>query len=208
MSCTGTWLLDLQNQHPKYEWELHGVDIGSTLFPPKSANLDLREHDIREPYPSNWGWEDYFDVIHQRLLIWGLAEPAWPAAARNHLNALKPGGWLELVEVEWIDPANPHTLPELHKHSLMQKWSTRTFGMDIDIAYKLEDILKDAGYSNVSKTQFNHGYGALARAPHQKDTSSELYVECFRSVDGKMPPCKFPNPVPSVYKQPSSLLLE
>ena len=60
--------------------------------------------------------------------------------------------------------------------------------MDIDIAYKLERMLKDAGFVNVQKTQYNHGYGALAYSHDQKDASAELYVECFRSVDAKMPP--------------------
>ncbi|KAL8687135.1 MAG: hypothetical protein Q9218_006608 [Villophora microphyllina] len=188
----GTWLLDLPTHHPTQPWELHGVDIGSSLFPPKRPGLDLRQHDIREPFPSSWGWSNYFDVIHQRLLVWGLADSAWHSVLRNQLEALKPGGWIELVEVEWINPEKPHNLPELHKHALMQQWSTKTFGMDIDIAYKLEDLLAEAGFVNVRKKQFNHGYGALARRPEQKDGSAELYVECFRSLDGKMPPDGIP----------------
>ncbi|KAI4251097.1 MAG: hypothetical protein LQ352_005064 [Teloschistes flavicans] len=186
----GTWLLDLQTQHPEHIWELHGVDIGSSLFPPKRPDLDLRQHDIRQAFPSAWGWSNYFDVIHQRLLVWGLADSAWPMVLRNQLEALKPGGRIELVEVEWIDPDKPHRLPELHKKALMQQWSTKTFGMDIDIAYKLGDILAEVGFVNVQKTQFNHGYGALARQPEQKDGSAELYVECFRNLDEKMPPGK------------------
>ena len=107
---------------------------------------------------------------------------------RNQLDSLKSGGWIQLVEAEWIDPKNPHHLPELYKHSLMQQWSTKTFGMDINIAYKLENLLEDAGFTNVQKKHFNHGYGALAHSPSQKDASAELYVECFRSIDAKMPP--------------------
>lgn len=177
----------MKTQHPDQDWELHGVDIGSSLFPPISSELDLRQHDIKEPFPTGWGWANSFDVIHQRLLVWGLAESVWPSVLRNQLDALKPGGWIQLVEAEWIDPNNPQRLPELHKHSLMQKWSTSAFGMDIDIAYKLERMLKDAGFVNVQKTQFDHGYGALSHSPDQKDASAELYVECFRSVDAKMP---------------------
>ncbi|KAL8941768.1 MAG: hypothetical protein Q9216_002053 [Gyalolechia sp. 2 TL-2023] len=100
---------------------------------------------------------------------------------------MKPGGWIQIVEVEWIDSETPHSLPELHKHALMQQWSTSTFGMDIDIAYKVENLLKGAGFINIRKIQFDHGYGALARKPEQGDGSAELYVECFRSIDAKMP---------------------
>ncbi|KAL8981826.1 MAG: hypothetical protein Q9205_003505 [Flavoplaca limonia] len=194
----GTWLLDLKTQHPTHQWELHGVDIGSSLFPQNRPELDLRKHDIREPFPPAWQWSDHFDVIHQRLLIWGLATSAWPLVLRNQFDALKPGGWIQLVEVEWIDAEKPHSLPELHKHALMQKWSTSTFGMDIGIAYKVGDLLTEAGFINVQKTPFAHGYGALARRPDQKDGSAELYVECFRSIDSKMPP----DGIPGVAKTP------
>lgn len=107
---------------------------------------------------------------------------------RNQLDILKPAGWIQLVEVEWIDPKNPHSLPELYKCSLMQEWSTKSFGMDINIAYKLEALLESAGFTNIQKVQFRHGYGPLAHSLIQKDASVELYVECFRSLDAKMPP--------------------
>jgi len=71
--------------------------------------------------------------------------------------------------------------------------------MDIDIAYKLEDLLKDAGFTNVSKVQFDHGYGAKARSAAQRNGSAELWVECFRSLDqklaGKMLPLVFSFPM-------------
>ena len=60
--------------------------------------------------------------------------------------------------------------------------------MDMDIAYKVISLLEKAGFVNVSKTQFDHGYGALAYQPDQRDESAELYIECFRSIDSKMPP--------------------
>ncbi|KAL8736868.1 MAG: hypothetical protein Q9181_002259 [Wetmoreana brouardii] len=175
---------------------LRVLDSGCADGPPK---LDLRQHDIREPFPAAWSWSDCFDVIHQRLLIWGLATSAWPSVLRSQFDALKPGGWIQLVEVEWIDPKNPHSLPELRKHALMQQWSTSTFGMDIDIAYKIGGLLTETGFINVRKTQFAHGYGALARRPDQEDGSAELYVECFRSIDAKMPS----DGIPGVAKTPS-----
>ena len=63
--------------------------------------------------------------------------------------------------------------------------------MDIHIAYKLESLLGDAGFIKVQKTQFDHGYGAKARSQDQQDASAELWVECFRSLDAKMPPGTF-----------------
>ncbi|KAL9561587.1 hypothetical protein ACKAV7_014143, partial [Fusarium commune] len=99
-------------------------------------------------------------------------------------------GYIQLVEAEWIDPENladEKTRPQLRKQAALQEWSTASFGMDIHIAYKLEGLLRDAGLEDVRKVQFDHGYGALARSKDQRNVSAELWVECFRTLDEKIP---------------------
>ncbi|KAK4041633.1 hypothetical protein C8A01DRAFT_34358 [Parachaetomium inaequale] len=77
-AADGTWLLDLPRLYPEHEWSLHGVDIGTALFPPKAgpyASLDLREFDLRSPVPPDPSWDQSFDLVHQRLLILALKTP-------------------------------------------------------------------------------------------------------------------------------------
>ncbi|KAL4783845.1 methyltransferase family protein [Aspergillus varians] len=188
-AADGTWLNDLPRQLPNFDLQLSGVDIGSTLFPPSSI-ADLRAHDIRTPFPESWGWNESFDVVHQRLLIWGIKSAEWLGVVRNLSTVIRPGGYIQLVEAEWIDPdhpASPETRPNLSKQAALQVWSTESFGMDIHIAYKLEDLLRDAGFEDVTKVQFDHGYGALARDPEQRNASAELWVDCFRPLGEKIP---------------------
>jgi hypothetical protein len=187
---TGTWLRDVPRQFPNRSLELYGVDIGSSLFPKVSTGMtqpDLATHSIIEPYPSSWGWGSTFDIVHQRLLIWGISRASWPTVIQNHVSILKPGGYIQLVEAEWIDPQHPATLPQLKKQAALQVWSTKEFGFDINVAYQLEDFLKDAGLEDVHKIQFDHGYGKKAKDPNQASVSAELWVECFRSLDSKIP---------------------
>ncbi|KAJ6441380.1 methyltransferase family protein [Purpureocillium lavendulum] len=193
-AADGLWLRDLRNQLPGHRLDLFGVDIGSTLFPPREATtgavVDLRSHDIRTPFPPNWAWGSKFDVIHQRLLIWGIKSDEWPVVISNLVAALKPGGYIQLVEAEWIDPNNPAdpvSRPQLRKQAALQEWSTASFGMDIHIAYKLAGLLREAGLEDVETVQYDHGYGALAKVDHQRDVSAELWVECFRTLDQKIP---------------------
>lgn len=148
--------------------------------------MDLREHNVVQPFPESFGWTDYFDVIHQRLLIWGITSKDWPSVVRNYFQALKPGGYLQLVEAEWINVHSPSALPRLHQQELLQAWSTESFGMNIHIAYELETYLRDAGFENIQKVQFDHGYGAKAKDPTQASASAELWVECFRTLDSKI----------------------
>lgn len=169
------------------------MDIGSALFPPKtgpSASLDLREFDIRSAVPPDPSWTGSFDLVHQRLLIWGLQTPDWPTVLRNHAALLKPGGWIQLVEGQWVDrdqPFDPAKYPSLAKMSAMQKWSTANFGMDVYVVYRLEDLLKEAGFQHVEKTQFDLGYGALARDDDWKQTSADMWIDTFRGLGTKLP---------------------
>lgn len=193
-SLSGLWLRDLRSQLPTHKLDLFGVDIGSALFPrqaaPGDSAVDLRSHDIRTPFPIEWNWTDKFDVIHQRLLIWGIKSAEWPAVISNLVSSLKPGGYIQLVEAEWINPKNladAVSRPQLRKQAALQEWSTASFGMDIHIAYKLAGLLADAGLEDVETIQYDHGYGALARVENQRDVSAELWVECFRTLDEKIP---------------------
>ncbi|KAF4333983.1 methyltransferase [Fusarium beomiforme] len=198
-AADGFWLRDLPRQLPSHDLELHGVDIGSDLFPSATSDVspkaDLRRHDIRTPFPVSWNWSSKFDVINQRLLIWGIKSAEWPHVISNLVQSLKPGGYIQLVEVEWINPKSPadeKTRPQLRKQAALQEWSTESFGMDIHIAYKLEGLLRDAGLEDIQKVQFDHGYGALARVDDQRNVSAELWVECFRTLDEKIPESGIP----------------
>jgi len=131
-----------------------------------------------------------FDLIHQRLLIWGLRGPEWPGVLRNHHSLLKPGGWIQLVEGQWVDRDHPFDAPRypnLAKMSQMQKWSTSNFGMDIEIAYCLEDLLREGGFQGVAKTQLSLSYGAKAREEQWKQRSADMWVDTFRGLGSKLP---------------------
>ncbi|EAQ87473.1 hypothetical protein CHGG_04092 [Chaetomium globosum CBS 148.51] len=189
----GTWLLDLPRLYPQHEWSLHGVDIGSSLFPPKvgpCAALDLREFDIRSPTPPDPSWTQGFDLVHQRLLMWGLQKSEWATVVKNHFSLVKSGGWIQLVEGQWVDrdhPFDPVTHPNLDKMYRMQWWCTENFGMDMFIGYRLEDLLEEAGFKNVQKTQYTLGYGALAKSPEWKKRSVDMWVHTFRGLGALLP---------------------
>lgn len=197
-SGAGTWLRSLAEHYPNQKWSLHGIDIGSALFPPPSADgpiVDLQKHDVREPIPEHLHLPETFDIIHQRYLIWGLKSAEWSQALGNLRSVLKPGGWIQLVEAQWVDrdaPFDPVEFPNLAKMSEMQKWSTDAFGMNAYIAYELEELLRHSGFVNITKTSFAIGYGAVAREEQWKVTSAWLLVEGYRSLGHKMPPGGIP----------------
>lgn len=203
----GTWLHDLSKLLPAYNWNLHGVDIHEDIFPsPERAfvPLDLRKHDINTEFPATWNWQNSFDIVHQRLLIWGIKTENWPAAIQRLLRLVKPGGWIELVEVVWVDnniPIDANAQPELAKQRVLECWTCDYHGFDIQVATKLEGLLKNAGCANVTKYEYDLGIGAKANQEEWKAPSAEMWDEIFRSFEHKMPL----EGIPGVAKTPEQL---
>jgi len=145
---------------------------------------------MRSPIPPDPEWVNDFDIIHQRLLLWGLRASDWPTVLKNHYSLLKPGGWIQLVEGEWVDedPAfEPQKYPNIAKLSQMIEWVTRKGGMDINTGYYLEDMLRKAGFVSISKTQIRLGYGAKARENSWKQRSAHLWAEEFGNMRSRFP---------------------
>ena len=105
------WLVDLGTQLPPTS-TLAGFDISADIFPPadkRPGNLTLEIHNAIEPFP-----EEYlgtFDVVHARLLTYGVKKGEWQIIARNIFALLKPGGWVMFEETgypSWvtIPPSN------------------------------------------------------------------------------------------------------
>ncbi|KAH8193630.1 hypothetical protein TruAng_012204 [Truncatella angustata] len=186
----GLWLRELAERLSGQEPQLHGVDISPALYPSKesqvTSNIDLRVHNISQPFPSDWHWENSFDIIHQRLLIWGIQVPQWPAVLRNHFQILKPGGYIQLAEVEWIPQGGfPDDRPQLQRMGKLQTWFSEKNGMDFDITRKLGGLLKDVGFESVDTLDFPLNYGSLA-PPEWRTPSSKFSTEVFAGLANRM----------------------
>lgn len=185
MCPTGTWLKDLNSQHGN-QLDLYGVDLSAHLFPRNQDDVDLRAHDIREPFPPEWKWSNTFDCVHQRFLIWGIAFTEWPAVVHNLVELVKPGGYIQLVEAQWILPEVSDQRPEQKKLNLVQAWSTESFGMDIHIWNKLKALLRAEECEDIVEESFDLGYGAEAKRPEDRNVSAELWAESFRHLASKI----------------------
>lgn len=91
---TGVWMQELQRTCPS-TWTFHGFDISDAQFA-QNGTQSRTKYDvlnITEPIPEHL--QGQFDVVHLRLLVCGLVDEQWAPAARNVLQLLKPGGWIQ-----------------------------------------------------------------------------------------------------------------
>lgn len=121
-------------------------------------------------------------------MIYGVKKQDWSKEVRNLAALVKPGGWIQLGEMEWIYEIDASKRPWLDKQMKLQKWTCDHFGMDIDIEYKLEDLLKEAGFTNIKTFKITHGIGPAAREEQWKTASADMWDDTFRSFEAKMPP--------------------
>ncbi|KAF9089669.1 hypothetical protein BGX23_006547 [Mortierella sp. AD031] len=103
----GTWTMEMANEFP--DATVTGIDL-SAVFPSAiiPGNCRFLQHNVLEPFPFP---DNHFDFVYQRLLISGLTADGWVYVIKELERITKPGGWIELVEVDSHGGNNgPHTM--------------------------------------------------------------------------------------------------
>ncbi|KAI1357939.1 hypothetical protein F5Y08DRAFT_333515 [Xylaria arbuscula] len=97
---SAVWLTEVAKLLPS-EAELVGLDYDTSRFPLSSSlppNVKLCKGDMYEPFPN--GLLGKFDVVHVRMILFGVKEGRGIEVARNLLTLLKPGGHLLVTTIE------------------------------------------------------------------------------------------------------------
>ncbi|PLB49843.1 putative methyltransferase [Aspergillus steynii IBT 23096] len=194
----GKWLLDLAGSN-RPDLHLYGVDLAGALFR-DDPRLQLHQHDIRTPFPSVW--RNSFELVHQRLLVWGLGFDEWAPALANLADVVKPGGVLQLVEAEWVLSSYADECVQQKKLARVQEWSTASSGMDVHVWKRLPDLLSALGFQDIQVETYPLGYGATSARPEDRVWTAELLPQSFRHLARKIPA----DGIPGVAQSPEEYL--
>ncbi|KAL4874230.1 hypothetical protein BJY04DRAFT_204211 [Aspergillus karnatakaensis] len=100
---TGIWLWEAQQLLKKSSGDVqpyfHGFDISSAQFPATPEGIELSIHDVLKPFPPEH--HNRYDLVHLRLLLTAFGEAEFQTAVENLLPILKPGGYLQWVEISF-----------------------------------------------------------------------------------------------------------
>ncbi|KAL2813833.1 hypothetical protein BJX63DRAFT_393383 [Aspergillus granulosus] len=100
---TGIWLWDakhvLDQKSGESERYFHGFDISAAQFPPTPQSIQLSVQDVFQPFPAEF--LNCFDLVHVRLMVTAFPESKFQEAVENVLTILKPGGYLQWVEIDF-----------------------------------------------------------------------------------------------------------
>ncbi len=139
---TGIWASEMAHLFPLSF--VVGIDLSPISFKePAQENCVLRVGNVIAglPFP-----DEFFSYTHQRLLVAGITAENWPRVVRELVRVTRPGGWLELVEVDdRMQNAGPATA---RMQELVQMVS-KSLGFDGEVIRHLGDLLIQEGLQSV-----------------------------------------------------------
>lgn len=171
----GLWLRELRASVLPAEHEYLGNDIEPEIFPEDKGGLELFQQSSTAPWPEDF--KGSFDLVHQRLLLAG-SYPLTPEQVLvNLIELVKPGGWLELVEVNSFGPMKRGpALTDMFR--LMRELFTATGAGDY--VSQMQGWVEKAGLVNVQERTFECKIGALAKP--------ELKEQSINGIAAALPP--------------------
>ncbi|KAI7878174.1 S-adenosyl-L-methionine-dependent methyltransferase [Lichtheimia hyalospora FSU 10163] len=168
------WTTEMAKDYPNSTF--HGVDIAPrcSTVPPSNCHFHTKNLVEEKPFP-----DESLDYIHQRLLVLGLLEKNWDKVIAQHMQMLKPGGWIELVEVPFRVLKNGGPKATKIMNAVAKAGDDK--GLNMDIPFQLEERLKKAGAVNIKMrigpTPINHG-GEIG------DLCWDDFYEAFHAMQG------------------------
>ena len=143
-NITGSWIIDLSKEVPDTA-QLFGIDISINLVPStRPANIQFLEASATK-LPEDWA--SRYAFVHQRLLFGALTTAEWNSALHEMFRVLKPGGTIQLAEVESPDWANGGDDERLMQSAASALWKDR--GLLLECGKMIPEILKEAGFVDI-----------------------------------------------------------
>ncbi|CAN9476254.1 unnamed protein product [Alternaria alternata] len=158
---SGIWLRDVRQGTGGASNTWIGTDIEDSYFPKETPNNTSYHHQsMTEPWPRQW--QGTFDLVHSRMALPGVGLSSLEDAVMNLVKLLKPGGWIQLVEMQWQDWDAGPVLQEFEK-AMQQLVSMVTNGQGVDMREGLTALVEEAGLTKVQHAIIDVPVGVKAK---------------------------------------------
>ncbi|PKS11752.1 hypothetical protein jhhlp_001741 [Lomentospora prolificans] len=167
----GVWAIDFADEHP--DAEVIGIDISPiqpTLVPP---NCRFEVDDINRPWTFP---DDYFDFVHIRNMLGTVRD--WVELHNQAFQHIRPGGWIEQVEISTITRSDDETIPP---GGALERWTDiwievgEKLGMSFHAAEISSQAIQAAGFTNLHERIIKLPFGTWP-----KDKTLKAWGELYR----------------------------
>lgn len=146
---TGIWAIDFADLHPACV--VVGTDLSPVQPPYIPPNCRFYIEDTDKP----WSFDQPFDYIHARMLIVGIK--SWAEFCRQAYTNLKPGGYIELQDMDFPPRCDDGTAPP---DSPVMTWGnyiiqgSRNLGFDVEVVKTFPALLAAAGFVDIKNETY------------------------------------------------------
>ncbi|KAI8813268.1 hypothetical protein BJ742DRAFT_789662 [Cladochytrium replicatum] len=142
-AATGIWISEMEQEFP--ESQFFGLDLTfgvwsdtQLMFGNKRTRIVETDSFSRIPFKPN-----VFDYVHEQANLFITPEVEWPQTIREFTRVLKPGGILDLVEVDPIPSFDPNAdIPPFLVHTLAAQAAIGFGGVDWRVASKVAQYVE------------------------------------------------------------------
>lgn len=180
---TGIWVMEMGDAHPETEF------LGNDLSPVQPSwvppNVRWEVDDIE----SQWAYSKSFDFIFCRTLPCAVGD--WPKLVKQVYDNVKPGGWVEFQDHDLAFYSEDGTYSQSSDAALWVRLlanAARTAGKEPFPGPKLEQWVRNAGFTNITHQKFKLPIGPWPRDQRQvriaRGNGSSVMLTCIQKEVG------------------------
>ncbi|RKP23444.1 S-adenosyl-L-methionine-dependent methyltransferase [Syncephalis pseudoplumigaleata] len=175
---TGVWTKEMAKEFPKAK--LTAVDMQNEIDKDNwPSNAEFVLGDILSPngLPFKSETFDYIQMRHMRFFI---PDETWPKVMAELYRVCKPGGQIELLEVDFDFQART---PETKQFRSAFSSILRTSGVEVEAICHLDLLMELSGLAEIKKQQINIPAGEWGEAiGHIVSRTAQHYFRTFRAT--------------------------
>ncbi|KAJ5770169.1 uncharacterized protein N7511_002220 [Penicillium nucicola] len=162
---------------------VRGVD----LFPPPITwvppNCILEVDNVLE----DWTWNVPLDLIHMRGMTASFEPQEWNRVYQQCYDNLKPGGWIEQLEISADVSCDDGSLPDdsiLHTWGPMFADCTARAGRPIPTIDTMDTSMRNAGFVDIHEKEYKWPIGPWPRDQKYKEAGTAHYQHWLSGMEG------------------------
>ncbi|KAK5662426.1 hypothetical protein OQA88_8337 [Cercophora sp. LCS_1] len=174
---TGIWAIDYAERFPNAEV------LGNDLSPIQPRWLPSNVRFVVDDIEAPWVHRHKFDFIFSRYLTAAIKD--WPTLVKSAYENLDPGGWVEFQDFDLEMYVDGDEYPEAKSATL--EWdklvlgAARRIGREPCPGPKLEDWVREVGFTNVTHRTFRIPVGGWPESPHLQEVG---FLYLAQTLDG------------------------
>jgi hypothetical protein len=174
ISLAGIWIRDVRAATGGAQNTWVGTDIEDSYFPTETpADTSYHHQSMTQPWPKEW--EGTFDLVHSRMALPGVGTNPLEDAVKGLIGLVKPGGWIQLVEMEW-DHWEAGPWGQIFIRAIKDLFSTVSAGQGVDLREKLVAMFKAAGLEHIDYKIIVTPFGARASDKIRATSEASLFA--------------------------------